>query len=68
MLQSKRKPKEKVGLLTEHIKSHKELFDELMKVFRTGSDIEKGTCAEVMQQVSRDHPENVIPYLGGEIK
>jgi len=25
--------------------------------------VEKGTCAEVMQQVLKDHPEIVFPYL-----
>ena len=63
ILHSKRKPKEKVTLLTENIKSDKKLFDDLMEVFKTGSDVEKGTCAEVMQQVSKDHPEIVFSYL-----
>ena len=63
LLQSKRKPKEKVTLLIENIKSNKVLLGELMEVFKTGSDVEKGACAEVMQQVSKDHPEIVFPYL-----
>lgn len=60
---SRRKPKEKVNLLTENIKNDKRLVDELIEVFKTGSDVEKGTCAEVMQQVSKDNPEIVLPYL-----
>lgn len=63
IFQSKQKPKEKVVLLTEDIKNDKRLFRELVGVFKTGSDIEKGTCAEVMKQVSKDHPEIVFPYL-----
>ncbi|MCU0645113.1 MAG: hypothetical protein MUC94_12735 [bacterium] len=63
ILQSKRKPKEKVTLLTETIKKDSRLFGELIDVFKTGSDVDKGTCAEVMQQVSKDHPEIVFPYL-----
>lgn len=63
ILQSKQKPKAKVTLLTENIKNDKELFYELMEFFKTGSDVEKGTCAEVMQQVSKDCPEIVFSYF-----
>jgi hypothetical protein len=63
ILQSSRKPKERVTLLTENIKSDNKLFDELIEVFKTGSDVEKGACADVMQQVSKSHQEIVFPYL-----
>ena len=68
ILQSNRKPKEKVTLLTENIKRDKRLFDELIEVFKTGSDVEKGACAEVMQQVSKSHSEIVFPYLDNLIE
>jgi len=63
LLNSPMKPKERVGKIVESIKTDTSLFNEVMEIFRTGSDVEKGTCAEVMKFVSKDKPEVVIPYL-----
>ena len=63
ILQSERKPKEKVSLLTEKAKENKKLFSQLIEILRTGSDVEKGTCADVMKHVSKDNPEIVAPYV-----
>jgi len=63
LLNSQMKPKERVGKIVESIKTDTSLFNEVMEIFRNGSDVEKGTCAEVMKFVSKDNPEFVIPYL-----
>jgi hypothetical protein len=63
ILQSERKPKEKVSLLTEKVKEDKKLFSQLIEILRTGTDVEKGTCADVMKHVSKDNPEIVAPYV-----
>jgi len=42
ILQSERKPKEKVALLTEKIKEDKKLFVKLIKLLKMGTDVEKG--------------------------
>ena len=48
-----KKPKELVVFLTEKIKKDKRLFPQLIETFKSGSDVEKGTCAEVMKFVSK---------------
>lgn len=63
ILQSERKPKEKVALLTEKIKGDKKLIAQLIELLKTGTDVEKGTCAEIMKFVSKDQPEIVAPYI-----
>ena len=57
------KPKERVGQIVEYIKIDTSSFDELMKIFRNGSDIEKGTCAKKMKFVSKDNHEIVVNYI-----
>lgn len=63
ILQSERKPKEKVALLTEKIKGDKKLVAQLVELLKTGTDVEKGTCAEIMKFVSKDQPEIIAPYI-----
>lgn len=63
ILDSQMKPKERVSKIVESIKKDVTIFEQLMEVFRTGSDVEKGTCAEVIKFVSKDNPEIVIPYI-----
>ncbi|MBN1151264.1 HEAT repeat domain-containing protein [candidate division WOR-3 bacterium] len=63
ILQSKEKPKEKISLLAEKAKKDKKLLDEIVEFFQTGSNAEKGNCIEVMEYVSQEKPELVVPYL-----
>jgi len=63
ILNSQMKPKERVSKIVESIKKDVTIFEQLMEVFRTGSDVEKGTCAEVMKFVSKDNPGIVVPYI-----
>jgi len=58
-----KKHKEKVILITEKIKSDKKLIAQLFELLKSGSDVEKGTAAEVMKFVSKDNPEIMIPYI-----
>jgi len=57
------KPKELVVFLTESIKKDEKLFSQLIEILKTGSDVEKGTCADVMKHISKDKPEIVVPYI-----
>jgi len=59
----KGKPKELVAFLTESIIEDRELFSQLIEILKTGSDVEKGTCADVMKHISKDKPEIVKPYI-----
>jgi hypothetical protein len=63
IMKSKRKPKEKVILLTSTIMRDKKLFKEFMEILKTGSDGDKGTCADVMKHLTKDKPEIVLPYI-----
>jgi hypothetical protein len=58
----KSKPKELVVFLTESIEKDEKLFSQLIEFFKSGSDVEKGTAADVMKHVSKDKPEIVAPY------
>jgi len=64
ILQSKKKSKEKVSLLANKVKKDKKLLDEIIEYFEVGSIAEKGNCIEVMEYVSQDEPELILPFLG----
>jgi hypothetical protein len=59
----KGKPKELVAFLTESIEKDQKLFSQLIEILKSGSDVEKGTAADVMKHVSKDKPEIVAPYI-----
>ena len=64
ILQSEGKHKEKVALITEKAKGDKKFVAQLVELLKTGTDVEKGTAAEVMKFVSKDKPEMMAPYIG----
>ena len=59
----KSKPKELVAFLTESIRRDEKLFSQVIEILKTGSDVEKGTAADVMKHISKDKPEIVVPYV-----
>ena len=59
----KGKPKELVAFLTERIEKDEKLFSQMIEILKSGSDVEKGTAADVMKHVSKDKPEIVVPYI-----
>lgn len=63
ILQSKKKPKEKVSLLADKVKKDKKVLDEIVGYFEVGSVAERGNCIEVMEYVSQDKPELIISFL-----
>jgi hypothetical protein len=63
ILTSDKKHKEKVALITEIVKSDKKLLAQLFELLKTGSDVDRGTAAEVMKFVSKDCPEMIAPYI-----
>jgi HEAT repeat protein len=68
VLDSDMKHKEKVTLITEKVVKTKNLIVDLIELLETGSDVERGTAAEVLKFVSKDKPEIVISYLDTLIK
>ena len=63
VLKSKRKHKEKVALLTEEIKKDEKLVIQLIELLKKGTDVEKGTSAEIMKFISKDKPELMAPHI-----
>ncbi len=61
--QSGRKPKEKCVLIARKIREDHSLVKELFELFETGTDPEKGSCADVMKDISSDAPSLLLPYL-----
>ena len=59
----KGKPKELVVFLVKSVKTDKTLFAQLVDCLKTGSEVEKGTCADVMKNVTKDEPELAAPYI-----
>jgi hypothetical protein len=57
------KPKEKVDKITNIIIEDHGKISELIENFKKGTDIEKGTYATVLKQVSVSNPEIIEPYL-----
>jgi HEAT repeat protein len=49
--------------LTESIEKNESLFPQLIEILRSGSDVERGTAADVMKHVSKDRPEVVVPFI-----
>jgi len=59
----KGKPKELVTFLTEKISSNNALFPQVINLLKTGSKVEKGTSADIIEEVSIGNPELVAPYI-----
>jgi hypothetical protein len=62
-LSLKIKPKEKVDKITNIVLEDPSKLNELMINFKQGTDVEKGTYATVLKQVSASNPEIVEPYI-----
>ena len=63
ILSSSRKPKEKCALIARKIHEDHSLVKELFELFETGTDPEKGSCADIMKELSNDEPSLLLPYL-----
>ncbi|MDD5567358.1 MAG: hypothetical protein PHH01_04145 [Patescibacteria group bacterium] len=63
ILQLKIKPKEKQTKLVEAVVSKKISAKEFIAFFESASDVDKGTCADVMKHVSAGSPAILMPYI-----
>lgn len=57
------KPKELVAFVTEKVTANPALFPEIIALLKSGSKVEKGTCADILKHVSAANPELVAPYI-----
>lgn len=62
------KPKELIAFLTKSVEEDKSLFAQLVDCLKNGSDVEKGTCSDVMKHVTKENPAIAIPYIDELIK
>lgn len=63
LLQSKQKPKEKTLRITQTIIEDQKLINDLFTALATGTDPQKGTCADVIKELSKTDPDLLLPYL-----
>jgi hypothetical protein len=63
ILNSKIKPKEKQIKLVEAVISKKISAKEFVAFFKSASDVDKGTCADVMKHVSAQNPGILAPFI-----
>jgi hypothetical protein len=63
ILKSKNKPREKVDLLAKEVREKRISINQLIDYFEIGSVSEKGSCVEIIEHVSRDEPEIVLPHI-----
>ncbi|MDD5342032.1 MAG: hypothetical protein PHI73_01735 [Patescibacteria group bacterium] len=68
ILQLKIKPKEKQTKLVETVVSKKISAKEFIAFFESASDVDKGTCADVMKHVSAKSPAILMPYIDVLVK
>lgn len=68
ILRSKRKPKEKVAALTDALKNKEVPAKEFMRFFEAATDVDKGTCADVMKHVANEAPEILGPFVSDLIE
>lgn len=63
VMSSDLKHKEQVAVLTQLAIDDKKVLAQLCDLLRTGTDVEKGTAAEVMKFVSKEDPDRMVPYI-----
>jgi hypothetical protein len=63
VLSEKSKPKEKVDKITRIIIEKPDNINNLISNFMQGSNVDKGTYATVLKQVSSTNPEIVEPFI-----
>lgn len=68
ILQSKIKPKEKVGLLSKKVAENKSAAKELIACFENGSDSDRGNCMEAVEYAVENDPGIAKYYLDFAMK
>lgn len=64
ILKSDKKPKEKVSLLSDKARKENKILSEIVNDFKVVSVADKGNYIEIMECVSQDKPELILPYIG----
>jgi hypothetical protein len=64
IISSDMKHKEQVEVMTAMAGSDQTALAELFDMLKNGTDVQKGTAAEVMKFVSKEKPVVMVPYIG----
>ena len=64
----KGKPKELIIYLTEEINTNNTLFPQIINLLQNGTKVQKGTSADIIEEVSLSNPELVAPYISNLIE
>ncbi|MBN2230045.1 MAG: hypothetical protein JW779_10705 [Candidatus Thorarchaeota archaeon] len=62
-MKSNAKHKEKVSLIVALSKNHPKMINEIFHLLQTGTEVERGTIAEVLKFISKDNPKILIKYI-----
>jgi hypothetical protein len=57
------KPKALVLFLSEKTRKEPEFLPQLIEILKIGSDPSRGTIADVLEQLSKETPELVVPFI-----
>jgi HEAT repeat protein len=63
IVKSKTKHKEQVVAMAELALNDKKALSQIFDLLRTGSDVERGTAAEVFKFVSQEDTDLLVPYI-----
>ena len=63
IMSSQMKHKEQVEIITALVESDQTALAELFDILKYGTDVQKGTAAEVMKFVSKEKPDMMVPYI-----
>ena len=63
IMSSNLKHKQQVATLTEMAVKDNNALAQLFDILRTGTDVERGTAAEVTKFVSKESPDRMVPYI-----
>ena len=63
ILHSSAKPKERQTKLVEAVLQKEISAEAFIDYFKNASDVEKGTCADVMKNISARNPDILAPYI-----
>ena len=68
ILNSSTKHKKKVSLIVTLSKNDPKMVHELIQLLKSGTDMERGTSAEVLKQISKENQKLIVKYIDVLIK
>ncbi len=63
ILKSNAKYKDKIALIVTLSKKDPKMIREIIRLLDSGTDVDRGTCAEVLKLISKTSPKMVVKYM-----